>query len=365
MAKKKKLSTMTAIQGVRFVQGVVEGDNCVFQQIALENDFGNDAYIEFFVNEESTSCCVWVQIKSGKSNVSSNGDLTFKSCKEDFEYWSCHILPVAGIVYDPTRHCAVWIDITKHLEENPSLIENGPYNIVISQTQQFDDSTFRDFTNHFLKYLDSYHDKLGLALQKCSNLSDQRDCYDGMQYLLTFQRQNYASWYYIISTYRNFRGHRILYYLTSAIAHLPGHPDIFWHKKNIINDETRNAALALLEETFGEDEILTMLEIVTDGGGFARGAIGQSVLAIIERLNRKNAILRSIFSDSNIQEDTRYWSIVLLAHFSYYKNDSEAGMECLSLIKANYDSFSDEDLRYMLEGVSEELQSENGFRLLF
>jgi hypothetical protein len=100
------------------------------------------------------------------------------------------------------------------------------------------------------------------------------------------------------------------------IAYLPGHEDIFWHKHNYIEPQTRETALAFLTERFGREEIVTMLEIVTDGGGFTRGAIGQCVYAIIVHVRNRETILESILSDLDVDNEARYWALLLLIDFT-------------------------------------------------
>ncbi len=76
MTTKRQQSRATARAGVNYVRDVVEGHNCIFQEIDVENDIGNDAYIELIEREEATGICVAVQIKSGPSYVSRDGRIS-------------------------------------------------------------------------------------------------------------------------------------------------------------------------------------------------------------------------------------------------------------------------------------------------
>lgn len=349
--------------GVKFTRDVVDNHNSIFQEVSLENDIGNDAYIEFVKDEEATGCCIFVQIKSGDSYVKPNGNYIFKADKDHFEYWVSHSLPIGCIVYSPKNNQAVWYDVTEYLSQNPTVIESGPYTINIPASQKFCDETFNEFVDHFLKYLEPYKHKLGVALQKFSDRNNHRICLDGMKYLFTFQRQNFVSWYYIITCYRNFRKHPILFQLTNMIAYLPGHEDIFWHKQNIIQEQTRKAALEFLNERFGRDEVLTMLEIVTDGGGFTRGAIGQSVYAIVRHVKNREAVLESILSDLDVDEHSRYWSLLLLIYFTQL-TEKRVG-KCIELISKYQHLFSDDETRLMVQGIREEIETRGNFHLFF
>src|SRR5437870_1454265 len=101
MTTKHKRSKSISRTGIKFTRDIVEERGSKFQEIALENDMGNDAYIEFIQDEEATGCCIFVQIKSGDSYVKADGNYVLKADKDHFEYWSSHLLPVAAIVYSP------------------------------------------------------------------------------------------------------------------------------------------------------------------------------------------------------------------------------------------------------------------------
>ncbi len=236
MTTKRKRSQATAIAGVKFVKDIVEGHNCIFQKIDQENDIGNDAYLEFIQDEQGTGFCIGIQIKSGNSYVTSKENFVLRADKNHFEYWHSHVLPIAAIIYSPTKNIAVWYDVTEYLSQHLNIIETGPYNIEIPSSQEFSSKTFDGFTSHFLRYLEPYKHKLGVALEKFADISNLRNCLDGINYLFSFQRQNIASWYYVISCFQNFRQHPLLFQLISKLAYLPGHEDIFWHKENIIHD---------------------------------------------------------------------------------------------------------------------------------
>jgi hypothetical protein len=363
MTTKRKKTKAISDAGVRFARDIVNKNNSIFQMIDLENDVGNDAYIEFIKDEEATGCCIFVQIKSGESYTKKNGNFVLKSDRDHFVYWASHIMPIAGIVYSPAKNCAVWCDITGYLKSNPAVIQKGPYTIEIPATQNFTGNNFGLFKEHFLNYYDVYKYNIGDALQKFSNRKNQRDCLDGVKYLMTYQRQNIASWYYIITCYRNFRKHSLHLQLTEILSYLPGHGDIFWHKENRIQDTTRNEALALLKEIFGRDEVVAMLEIVTDGGGFARGAIGQCIQAILFYVKDRNAILESILKDAEVEDEPRYWSLLLYLDFMTFKKENV--QHCLKLIDSYKHLFKDPEIIDMVSGVREELKENKSFCLMY
>ena len=67
MSTRKKIETITEREGVNYLRNLVERANCIFHEIHRENDFGNDAIVEFVENESVKGVCVAVQVKSGNS----------------------------------------------------------------------------------------------------------------------------------------------------------------------------------------------------------------------------------------------------------------------------------------------------------
>lgn len=331
MTTKRKKSKATARTGIKYVRDIVESHNCVFQEIDLENDVGNDAYIEFIQEEDATGCCIAVQIKSGASYVSKNGDsFILKGDKEHFVYWDSHILPIGAVIYDPRNNKAAWCDVTEFLESNPKVIENGPYNISILASQEFNSSTFNEFRNQFLKYREQYKkdSNFGKALEKFARRNDFEGCLDGLRSLFSFHRQRTASWYYLISSFRNFRNHPLLRTLVIALCHIPGHDDIFWHKGNITDEPIRKTALSFMEEQFDRNDVISLLEAV-DEYGFERGSIGQCIHAIVDVVKERDGILESIAFDVSIAEETRFSALLLLIYEKQFGSTSA----CISFIE--------------------------------
>src|SRR4051812_25998901 len=119
MTTKRKRSQATSREGINYVRTLVERHNSTFQEIDTQNDLGNDAYVEFTVEENATGCCVALQIKSGGSYRTATGRYAFSSDKDHFEYWASHTLPVIAVIHDPERERTVWSDITDLLRSAP------------------------------------------------------------------------------------------------------------------------------------------------------------------------------------------------------------------------------------------------------
>lgn len=96
MTTRRKLSQATAREGINFVRALVESQNSTFQEVELHNDLGNDAYVEFVVEESATGCCVALQIKSGASYRTASGGYAFQADRSHFEYWASPHATSAG-----------------------------------------------------------------------------------------------------------------------------------------------------------------------------------------------------------------------------------------------------------------------------
>jgi len=334
MTTKRKRSKAIERQGVNYVRSVVESCNCTFREIDLSNDIGNDAYIEFVLGEEATGCCIGVQIKSGESYVSNNQQTYYlRADKDHFEYWKSHILPIVGIVFNPLENEAVWCDITEYLENNSETIENGPYQISISADNEFSKNTFHDFIKYFLKYQEKYKkgDNFGRSLEYFADVKNIQKCLEGIKSLFFYHRNRKATWYYFITTFSNIKDEFLRTQLAICLAHIPGHSDIMWHKNNIIDEDIRKYAFSLIKETFGRKEVELLLELIDEENGFSRGAIGEWIHAIIDIVQNRNHILKSIAFDEHIAEKIRCNSLMLLIYYTQIDSSDR----CIQLI-SNY-----------------------------
>jgi hypothetical protein len=346
------------------VRTVVESSNCIFQEIDLDNDIGNDAYIEFTLGENATGCCIAVQIKSGISYVSADRTrFVLRSDQNHFEYWSNHLLPVAAVIFDPVAQRAVWVDVTRHLGEHPRCVTDGPYSISIPATKEFSATRFREFRDHFLSYREEYRQgaNFGLALEKFANPEDVEGCLDGIRALFSFHRQRLASWYYLISCFRYFNRHPLLNTLIGVLCHIPGHPDIFWGKWNIIEQSTENAATELIRERFGKDEVIMLLEAVGEGG-FQRGTIGQAAHAIIGILKDRTQVLESVAFDAAVPEDARFHALLLLIYYTQHREEDSL-LRCLQYIADYAAKFPNESDHQLLIEISEIIRESGGIML--
>lgn len=324
MTTKRKWSKATSTLGVEFVRGLVGRHNCVYQGIDLDNDLGNDAYIEFVVEENATGCCIAAQIKSGKSYVLRQGELyAFSADRDHFQYWNSHTLPVVGIVFAPDANRAFWIDISAYLRANPDVVNDGPFTIQVPGSQELSDQTFAAFREYFLQYRLQYSSlvNLGVALDSFADRGNIERCYDGLHALFSFHRQQIVAWYYLVSCLSNYRGHRALTALVVRLCHAPGHGDIYWHKGNLVDEKVRKAVVSFMRERLDRRDAITLLTAI-DEHGIARGTIGQCVHAIVDTMNDPRAVMESIALDASLTEDQRYFALILA--IDYAQRESKA-----------------------------------------
>lgn len=322
MTTKRPKVKGTSRKGVNFTKNVVESCNSIFQEIHQENDVGNDAYIEFINKEEATSFCIAAQIKTGASYVSKDGStFLFNTDRDHFEYWANHILPIAGIIFNPETKIAVWSDITGYLKENPEVIRDGPYKIKIPSTNIFSEETFVEFQAHFFGYRDKYQKdaNFGKSLEYFATFEDKEKCSDGIKSLFFNHRNRKATWYYLISSFSRINDLYLRKLLCLCIVHIPGHGDVLWHSKNIIDKDVRSAALDFIKSLFGKDEVISLLELV-DEYGYERGQIGQSIHAIVDCIKNRNETLKLIAFDGTVSEKIKIDALLLLIY--YYQIDS-------------------------------------------
>ncbi len=355
----RKKTQATSREGINFVRMIVERHNSTFQEIDLHNDLGNDAYVEFVAEESATGCCVALQIKSGSSYRIAPPKYAFQSDRDHFEYWTSHTLPVLAVVFDPEAQKAFWADITEHLRQHPSLITKGPY--TISAEQELSDSTFNEFRQHCLCYRDMYSrdSNFARALESFSAREDVEKCFDGFRALIAYHRQQTATWYYLISCLSNYREHPILRSLIVALCHVPGHGDIFWSKKDMIDEQVCRNALMFMRERFDRRDALTMLSVIDDAG-IQRGTIGQCVHALVDTLADTETIMESIAIDQSQNERIRHGAIL----FAVDAAQSKSAELALRLLDRIAPTTQDEDLVDVVSWLKQDLRK-SGFVSLY
>jgi hypothetical protein len=315
MTTNRKKSAGTSSEGFHYVSGIVTASNCIIQKVDADNDQGNDAYIEFISHEVATSLFAWVQIKSGISYRRSDG-YAIPADPQHFEYWNNWPVPVVGVVYDPEKKVAVWINISEFLRSHSDAIEHGPYSIPIPAANEFSFETFELFKQRLTSYNYSSHSFFGRSLEFLAETEDQQRCLIGMKSLFTYHRNRKATWFYLIHSFKSVQGVAAVR-LMNLLGHLPSNPYILWHKDNLIDSEVEGYGKNLLARTFGRDEVLKLIGFV-DEFGFAAGSVGYIVSTIVFAVGNAQAILENLAFDTSLPEDSRGNAMFLLIHFAQF-----------------------------------------------
>jgi|SRR5665213_1023172 len=356
MTTKRPISSGTALAGVHHIAKVTAACNCIFHQTDQQNDVGNDAFIEFVVDEAATGCCIAAQIKSGQS-YTRNGRFLLSVDEKHFEYWRSHSLPFCGFVYDPVSDTARWIDITACLadkEANPT-----QFTIELPNENIYDSAHFETFRDHFLSYRPQFSGaaKFGGSLVDFSHLEDLARCESGIRALFSFHRNRLETWYYVISTLANFRNHPLLPILAVTLCHVPGHMDIFWRPgQNTIPEPVSTKAESLLKTMLSRDLVLTLLGAIDDGG-FERGSIGRFVDAVVALAPNRRRSLESIVLDADVPEHTRYWALLLLILYEQHRQRDY----CITIAENAAARFDDDDNKERIRGLIEVLKTPGRF----
>lgn len=313
----KKKHTSIGRDGVNYIREVVERNNCIFHEIDQRNDFGNDAFIELVEEENVRGICIALQIKSGKSFCSKH-TCKIPASRSHFRYWSEHSLRIVGVVYDPNERTAYWTNISRFLKSNPSRINNGPFTITFSKScvRRFDDYGFKTF---FLPLFLNRSISLDYNTSSEFAVSDSNEMHAiGIRSLFYGHRNNSKTWELLISIFENRAPEEIDPYLVYFIAHIPNHPDLFW---SLDGNVDKNSISHLRERIsgFSHTEVLKLLTFVDDRG-FERGAIGQSVEAIISIVRNNVQILKEITTSPKIKIEVRKSALMVFAYYQQKKS---------------------------------------------
>lgn len=310
--KNKKTNT-TAKKGVNFVRTITEDSECFFHKIEQENDLGIDAIIEFLKNETPLNKSIAIQIKSGPSYYNSKKMECIIPIDSHRDYWQNYPLPVYGIVYVPDLKLGYWIDIKHYLENNKDSIA---IRFSGNRANQFD---FDNFNNVFIPRLTNKTPEISfnVALQ----LFDSTDINEfTLGSIVLFRRfvNEKETWERIVDYITNPANQKIPYHLIYYLAHIPWHPDIFYTGKPI-NKEIKKNVLNRIK-SFDSNIVNRLLNQIDEEDDIARGTIGQSIEAIISKVDGKKDIIENNIIDRDLNIHIRHLSAILYGY--YYEKQS-------------------------------------------
>lgn len=306
-------SNITAKQGVNFVREIVENSGCLFHKIEQENDLGIDGIIEFIQDEIPAHKSVAVQIKSGPSYFQSNKDTCVIPIKNHREYWSNYALPVCGIVYVPEFGKAFWTNIKSHLKNDKNLTS---IKFIADRSNQLD---LINFNKLFLPNVLNQTPHLSLD-EAISFFDSENDNEFVLGSLILFRKyiNEKVTWDKYIDYIKTKDTVDINGGLIYRLAHIPWHPDI-WYVGEPILEETKVYVLKKIK-SFDKTTVIKLLSLIEEEIGIKRGTIGQSIEAILSKVNRIENILSEIIKDENIDLEIRHSASAIYAYYLQEKS---------------------------------------------
>jgi hypothetical protein len=318
---KYKKTNITSKIGVNYVKNIVEESGSIFHKIEQDNDLGIDGIVEFILDERPANKSIALQIKSGLSYFNEINKECIIPVKSHFEYWSNYPLPVFGLVYIHELKKGYWVDIKKYFEVNGKVtVIRYPAN----RTNEFD---LQNFNRIFIPF--NLNKVPLIPFQEAISFfeSEHEDEFTlGMVVLFRQYVNQLKVWELFLKLVNQNQADEIPYSLIYYLAHIPWHPDI-WYTGEQINREVMNYALNEIR-LFDKDMVVKLLTIVDEETGITRGTIGQSIEAIISKVDNINEILEIIMLDENIELSIKHSAALI---YAYYK--AEDSLEFLSKLR--------------------------------
>lgn len=271
MPVKRPKSRRTERKGVNATQSFFESQDCVFLEVSQQNDFGKDAYIDIGLHGEITHLCAALQIKSGTSYRSNDGDY-YIPLREHAENWRRSTVPVFGIVYDPEDGLLRWADLTGYLRAHS---EQNSGSIKVSKATTLDaTSLHKDFSKAISAYARDNGNSIALRLlgddiqQSLAVLDAWALGRKDAQFLILLRR--------LIADL----GRDAVRQAIHALSHVCHHPDILFTSRNWFPPEIQLVAQRSFR--WYPAEVAHMLSAVPSEE-YGRGTLGQSLDVLLRQ----------------------------------------------------------------------------------
>jgi hypothetical protein len=253
-------------EGINAVRSLFERCGCIFQEVAQQNDFGKDAYVDVANNGKFGNLCVALQIKSGKSYRTKSGTY-FIPLDLHAQTWRDSTVPVFGTVYDPDDRSIRWVDMTGHLRANPR--QTTGVIPIARECVLTDASVTTDFARAINAYALAGSSLIALNLLSTVHeiqLNAVFDCWGlgrhDARYLQLLRR--------VIIDLDSGGTRRAIWLL----SHLTPHPDIFWTPENWIPESIKSKVRPSFR--WSAQEIAHMFRSVGNEE-LGRGTLGQAL----------------------------------------------------------------------------------------
>lgn len=251
MEPRLRTQSTTAKDGVNAVRTFLEHHGCVFQEIAQQNDFGKDGYLDFGEKGVVTFLCAALQIKAGISYRTAKGDY-FIPVESHADTWRKSTVPVFGLVYDPDDMLIRWVDLTGYLRAHPEQIDGS---VPVSGRHVLDVMSLRGAFKSALKaYASSGLGSLALNL-----LSLEQFQTDAVYDAWALSRSD-AKYLLILRRFVMDLEPKALQRAIFLLSHAGSHPNILWTKDNWIPPHVEEQILPSFR--WSPEEIARMLRAV-------------------------------------------------------------------------------------------------------
>ncbi|MBS1633997.1 MAG: DUF4365 domain-containing protein [Bacteroidetes bacterium] len=321
---RRHLNIKTELQGVRFVQAVVQDNHSIVQSFSRENDQGNDCYIEFVKDGMATNYGVFIQIKSGNSYKDKAG-YKITADQAHLNYWSQALNLTIGIVYDHELKKALWVDITSYLLDNPHVLRQRYHTIRVEQSNEFSEAAFPEFMEYCISFREAYanYEKYGHALEWFADVGNPEICGEGLKSIYLNHREKTSTWFYIISNFSRIEHEIIRRNILGLISNYVN-PDIFWHRDNMLYYPSQQAyghISVLINKYFGKKEVELVLPYMEQG--ITRGSFSYLVFLVIDMIKDLHYILKDIAFHSELDSHRRNFCFWLYMHVAKFHSIEE------------------------------------------
>lgn len=330
-----KQTSVTAKSGLNFVRNVVEGAGSLFHKIEQESDLGVDALIEFVRNERPLNKLIAVQVKSGDSYYDQMRDECFLPTGHHADYWQRYPVPVLGVVYIPSIDKAHWVNVQHYLKSHPGA---NTIRFVRTEVNRFDREQFKlVLVPLALRETPALSLNRALALLQSGN-PDERQL--GLASLFRGYPNNTEAWDALVTLFVTAPTDSIPPILIYYLSHIPWHGDIAYSGEPI-SKTTREHAQKLLSN-FGRSELIKLFEFIDQENMISRGALGQSVEAIVSSLPHAMSLLKEIVEDPSIPIFRRECAALICA-----MHEGNGSLPLLAKVASAGSSYAQELIEYV------------------
>jgi hypothetical protein len=288
---KTRGNIVTERAGVNFVRGVVEEAGCLFKEINLQHDVGQDATMVLVVDGHVRPREVAFQIKSGASYVS-QGSCHLPASAAHIYFWAEHDLLTIGVVFDPKEKAAWWIDLKAEAREFRQTKPKAgtTFNFPKALWNRFDS---KDFVSMLLPTLLGEAPNVSIERLCSWVMCDDIEAHDiGVRAIRARHYREAAAWNCLIDAFSSRSIDLLTLNLPLGLAKLLGHDDLGYYSGEI-PWEVRGPAVAKVL-TFGTTEIAKLLSMLPGDVDFQRPSLGYSLMPLFGQRAESPAILAEI-----------------------------------------------------------------------